>query len=264
MPKARVPRKKLPNMEFASIPLNASLLEGSSDIKKTGLVYLSRIPPKMTPMLLRQLLSPYGTIGRIYLAPKGLRVVRCSLGMIHCWIETKNKRQLKGKKKEFGRLGFEEGWVEFTNKAEAKAAVERLNTQRIGTSKGKPYYDDLWVIKYLPKFKWHHLTDQMGIHFGSFMDALRDFCLAHEKAAREQRLRVEISQARKQNQHYLRQTEKAQEVEIIREKKRQKVLAGRAKDVPQEGLRGADLEDLRKHIKIKQRKPISREEIHHS
>ena len=49
------------------------------------------------------------------------------------------------------------------DKHDAKTAAALLNTQKMGTSKGKPYYDELWTIKYLPKFKWHHLTDQMGI-----------------------------------------------------------------------------------------------------
>eukprot|EP01104_Vermistella_antarctica_P007274 TRINITY_DN1802_c0_g1_i1.p1 TRINITY_DN1802_c0_g1~~TRINITY_DN1802_c0_g1_i1.p1 ORF type:complete len:132 (+),score=33.55 TRINITY_DN1802_c0_g1_i1:289-684(+) len=38
---------------------------------RKGIVYLSRIPPKMTPLKLRHLLQPYGTILRIFLAPEG-------------------------------------------------------------------------------------------------------------------------------------------------------------------------------------------------
>lgn len=36
-----------------------------------GVVYLSRIPPYMKPHKLRHLLSPYGTVGHIFLQPEG-------------------------------------------------------------------------------------------------------------------------------------------------------------------------------------------------
>ena len=26
------------------------------------------------------------------------------------------------------------------------------------------FHEDLWSIKYLPKFKWHHLTEDIGKH----------------------------------------------------------------------------------------------------
>lgn len=38
---------------------------------KTGVVYLSRIPPHLKPLKLRHLLSQYGEVSRVYLAPEG-------------------------------------------------------------------------------------------------------------------------------------------------------------------------------------------------
>lgn len=38
---------------------------------KRGVCYLSRVPPHMNPLKLRQLLSQHGEIQRIYLAPEG-------------------------------------------------------------------------------------------------------------------------------------------------------------------------------------------------
>ena len=38
-----------------------------------------------------------------------------------------------------------------------------LNAERMGAKKGDALYDDLWCLKYLPKFKWHHLTEQIGM-----------------------------------------------------------------------------------------------------
>lgn len=38
---------------------------------KHGICYLSRVPPRMDPSHVRQILSQYGEIQRIYLAPEG-------------------------------------------------------------------------------------------------------------------------------------------------------------------------------------------------
>lgn len=37
-------------------------------------------------------------------------------------------------------------------------AAESLNCQKIVSKKGNFYSDDLWCMKYLPKFKWENLT----------------------------------------------------------------------------------------------------------
>lgn len=37
-----------------------------------------------------------------------------------------------------------------------------LNAQPIGGKKGTRWRDDVWTMKYLPKFKWNMLTEQIG------------------------------------------------------------------------------------------------------
>jgi ESF2/ABP1 family protein len=37
-----------------------------------------------------------------------------------------------------------------------------LNAQPIGGKKGTRWRDDVWTMKYLPKFKWSMLTEQVG------------------------------------------------------------------------------------------------------
>lgn len=38
---------------------------------KTGMIYISRIPPGMTPSKVRAIMAQHGELGRIYLAPAG-------------------------------------------------------------------------------------------------------------------------------------------------------------------------------------------------
>ena len=40
--------------------------------EKTGVVYISRIPPGMRPTKVRHLMSQYGEVGRVYLQPEGM------------------------------------------------------------------------------------------------------------------------------------------------------------------------------------------------
>jgi ESF2/ABP1 family protein len=121
--------------------------ESRAAMAKTGVIYLSRIPPRLSPTKIRQLLTPFGSsILRIFLAPEST---------------AEHTRRVKAGGSK--RRQFTEGWVEFEDKKVAKKVAGLLNAQRIGTKKGDFWYDDLWCIKYLPKFKWHHLTEQIGI-----------------------------------------------------------------------------------------------------
>src|SRR5579859_62188 len=120
--------------------------ESRQAIAKSGVVYLSRIPPRMSPTKLRQLLSAFESpVLRIFLAPE-------STGAL-----TRRVKSGGSKKRQ-----FIEGWVEFQDKKVAKKVAELLNARQIGGKKGGFWYDDIWCIKYLPKFKWHHLTEQIG------------------------------------------------------------------------------------------------------
>ncbi|KNC83832.1 hypothetical protein SARC_03939 [Sphaeroforma arctica JP610] len=98
---------------------------------------------------------------------------------------------------------FVEGWVEYENKAHAKLAAEVLNNQRVGGKKNNFHYDDLWNVKYLPKFKWHHLTERK----------------TYENAVREKRLELEMRQATKANNFYMDNVAKARMFKDMDERK---------------------------------------------
>ncbi|KAJ8656569.1 hypothetical protein O0I10_007646 [Lichtheimia ornata] len=155
--------------------------------KRSGVCYLSRIPPFMTPQQVKKLLSHYAEVGRVF-------------------FETEDARTAARRKKytRDRRTRFTEGWVEFKDKKRAKTLAEFLNMRQIGGRRQSPYYHDTWTIKYLPKFKWRHLTEQM----------------AYERKAREQQLQAETAQVKRENKAYLDSVARAKMHKSMEEQKR--------------------------------------------
>jgi len=153
-----------------------NLVASETAIKKSGVVFVARIPPFMKPSKLRSLLEPYGKVNRIFLNPED---------------DQARSRRLRGGGNR--KKTFTEGWVEFVNKKDAKAVCEILNARTIGGKKGSYYRDDIWSLLYLKGFKWNHLTEQ----------------IANENAERASRMRAEISKTTKENKAFVRNVEQA-------------------------------------------------------
>ncbi|KAF5523625.1 Pre-rRNA-processing protein ESF2 [Colletotrichum aenigma] len=179
-PTTKSPADLLPDV---TRPLtNKNLVQSEEAVKKSGVVYISRIPPFMKPQKLRSLLEPYGKINRIFLAPED---------------PAAHARRVKagGNKKK----SYTEGWVEFVRKRDAKAVCELLNARTIGGKKGSYYHDDIWTLKYLKGFKWRHLTEQISA----------------ENAERTSRMRAEIGKASRENKEFVRNVERARVLDGI-------------------------------------------------
>jgi ESF2/ABP1 family protein len=161
-------------------------LKFQNSLDKSGVVYMSRIPPFMKPEKVRYLLSKYGEIGRIYLAEENKKV-------------SETRKKLGGNKKK----NYTEGWIEFSNKKDAKNVAMMLNAQPMGGKKSNYYHDDIWNLKYLSGFKWIHLTEQ----------------LAYEKKERTKREAMEISQAKKEINLYVKNVNQAKMIEAIKSRK---------------------------------------------
>lgn len=84
-----------------------------------GVCYISRIPPQMQVIKLREILQCYG-IERVYLKPKA-----------------------DGPQQQH-RRNYTEGWVEFTDRRVAKMAALSLQGQAMEGKKGSRFSDDLW------------------------------------------------------------------------------------------------------------------------
>ena len=65
---------------------------------------------------------------------------------------------------------------------------------------------DLWALKYLNKFQWSHLTEKV----------------AYERRVREQKLRVEMMQARRENASYVELVEAGKKLDRIEERRNNK------------------------------------------
>lgn len=156
---------------------------------KRGVIYLSRIPPHMKPLKLRHLLEPYGEVLRIYLAPE-------------------DPAARLRRKRAGGNSGknFTEGWVEFAHKSDAKRIAVMLNGEPMEASKRSAYHYDLWNMKYLKKFKWDNLTEE----------------IAYKNAVREQRLAAEISAAKKERDFYLSKVDQSRAIASMEERKKNK------------------------------------------
>ncbi|EST08657.1 Zinc finger, C2H2, LYAR-type [Kalmanozyma brasiliensis GHG001] len=197
-------------------PLSTSELEAfQKKQRKLGIVYISRIPPGMTPAKVRHILSNFGELGRIYLHQDSTKPGES--------------------KKRSSVAHYSEGWVEFTSKKVAKAAAEMLNAQPIGglaasnskksgsgggSSKmgksSKRFADDVWTMKYLKGFKWHMLSEQM----------------AQERASHAARLRTELSQSAYEQKDYLKKVERArvQKDKLERRKRKAEAVGGEVDD----------------------------------
>ncbi|KAF8583948.1 hypothetical protein K439DRAFT_1347203 [Ramaria rubella] len=200
-------------------PLSAeALAEFNATQERAGVVYISRIPPGMRPAKIRHLMGGYGEVGRVYLQQ-----------------EDPKRAYLRRKHTSTKKAHFTEGWVEFKDKKIARSVAALLNAQPIGGKKGTRWRDDVWTMKYLPRFKWNMLTEQV----------------AHEAAMHTARLRVELSQSRAEQQDYLQKVELARVLDKRAERKR-KVAADDESEVPSPNIQLM----VQNRLEVKKRKLV--------
>ncbi|XP_061470304.1 activator of basal transcription 1 [Rhineura floridana] len=158
----------------SDVQLDPSNQDGTRKIVP-GIIYLGHIPPRFRPRHVRNLLSVHGEVGRIFLQPE--------------------ERFIRKKKKKAGSnaKNFTEGWVEFRDKRVAKLVAASLHNTPMGVRRKSQFHYDLWNMKYLHRFKWTHLSER----------------LAYERQVRQQRMRAEVSQAKRETNFYLQNVEKS-------------------------------------------------------
>ncbi|XP_050689957.1 uncharacterized protein LOC126982157 [Eriocheir sinensis] len=171
-------------------------LERKIKRRKPGIVYLSSIPPNMNVAKIREYFNRFGALDRVFLQAADK--------------DDSNSKGPKGKKFK-KNLHFTEGWLEFKSKRKAKQVHLYLNSQPVGGKKKNRYYDMLWNIKYLPRFKWAYLKQR----------------LEYEREVMKQRMGAEISQVRKETDHFI----KLAEVSKKKKRKEKKNMEGETTEV---------------------------------
>ena len=113
-----------------------------------------------------------------------------------------------------------------------------LNNQQIGGKKRHNlFYDDIWNIKYLSKFKWSHLSEK----------------LLYDQKMREQRLKTELGQAKKEYSFFQDKLALSKKLEKIEEK--------RIKDLEKLDQRLKNESDEEELTKIEQKKQKNLEKM---
>eukprot|EP00892_Ulva_mutabilis_P006104 jgi/Ulvmu1/3866/UM018_0085.1 len=197
------------------------LVKFKAKVDKSGIVYMSRVPPHLKPLKLRQMLETYAKLGRIYMAPKEIAPKK-----------VRGQGSSSGAQKQ-GKQ-FSEAWIEFVDKKQAKAVVEMINCTPMGGKNRSRYKEDLWNLKYLPKFKWDHLTEE----------------IAYQKAVREKLFAQELSKAKRERDFYLSKVAQAKKNDAIMSRKRERGI-----EVKQDGA-----EDTERRFKQRKGKKADGEE----
>ena len=140
-------------------------------IRRSGVLYMSYVPIGMKIIDIRRLLEDYG-IQRCFFIPL-----------------KKKMHNVDGKKVQ----AYKEGWIEFEDKIYAKLAEYQLNGRPIGGNKKCIYRDELWNLKYLHKFKWNDLVEDMTM----------------QKKKQEKELKMEIAQSNRVNNFIVKNYEKS-------------------------------------------------------
>jgi ESF2/ABP1 family protein len=169
-------------------PPQLSLLRKLPKRNKTGVIYLSSLPPHLKPMALKNLLVQrgFGPITRVFLTP--------------------DVRSNSAPRRNNRRKMYTDGWVEFASKKTAKVCASTLNATIVGGKKSGWYHDDVWNMKYLTSFKWDDLMEQVQ----------------RERSEREARRRIEDTRSRKEDKIFLAGVEQGKAMEGMRKKREEK------------------------------------------
>ncbi|KAL6007702.1 hypothetical protein ACLOJK_033203 [Asimina triloba] len=168
---------------------------------KRGICYLSRIPPHMTPLKLRQILSQYGELQRIYLAPE---VPSSGQLKRNCFIPDSIVK-IDGARVFECRYCFIPKLIVGVDGAgyacESKVQILQLKCD---------------------------VSGQVDFEVKGFPKGTPDIVMpyvAYKNAIREQKLALEISAAKRERDFYLSKVDKARALNAIQErsKKKQKV-----------------------------------------
>jgi len=199
-------KRKLRRLDMAQVE------DYNEKLKRRGVVYIARIPPAMGPAKVKSLMEDFGEVTRVYLVEEDAS-------------ERKRRRRAGGN----GSKRYLEGWVEFSERWVAKRVGLSVNNTPITNNKRSKHYGDRWNVKFLRKFQWSHLTEKV----------------AYERRMREQKLTMEMLQAKKENAAYASLVEAGRKIDKIEQKRKRKAEKN-----------GELIPELTKSVRIRQINPL--------
>ncbi|KAK4305463.1 hypothetical protein Pmani_022646 [Petrolisthes manimaculis] len=197
--------------EGTSEDKRGEIVEKKVKRRKPGIVYLSSIPPNMNVSKIREYFGKFGELGSIFLQATNADDV------------------VTDKTKKRKAQHYSEGWIEFKSKRKAKQMHLFMNNQPVGGKKKNPYYDMLWNIKYLPRFKWAFLKQR----------------LEYEREVHRQRMGAEISQVMKETDHFIKVSEIT-----AKNKRKNKKLMKKGGEESKVKKRGMEVEEEREEKRV--------------
>lgn len=146
MAEYRKPKEKLSLDDITSSQALKRAQHFEEKQKQRGIVFISRLPPLVGPQKVREILSKFGALDRIFFKKESEE-------------SYKVRKQRTGN--HAGGVRYEGGWVEFLDKRHAKKAAVLLNGTPFGKAvSAKHLQGDLWCIQYLSKVLWSDLRAQ--------------------------------------------------------------------------------------------------------
>lgn len=205
-----------------------SMKKNDSTQPQSGVIYLSRIPPGVEPNTLRSLLSGVGRTSRIWLRP--IAAVMSPGG------ELKKGHMDSGRQEKASQDGagdkYADGWIEFPRRRDAKRAVALLNGNPMAGAKKKGRFaNDLWAMRFLPKFTWDDLSREV---FGSRRERVLE---VREQVADARRERAWVESRVALSGHIRKKQLRRGQVSKPKRKFSQKVVKASADDVDMEDAR---------------------------
>ncbi|OOQ88430.1 Pre-rRNA-processing protein esf2 [Penicillium brasilianum] len=156
---------------------------------KTGVVYLSSLPPYLKPFALKNIMEKrgFGPIKKVFFAPL---------------VPSNSSKPQRSNKRKI----YSEGWIEFESKKTARLAAESMNARTLGGPKGMYYRDDVINMRYLSGFKWADLMETVQ----------------RERSERESKQRMADIRARKEEKVFLAGVEAGRRLDGIAQKNEEK------------------------------------------
>ena len=153
--------------------------------RKKGVCYIARIPRFMNITQLKLYFERFKP-GRVYLTPES---------------DKSRKERLKNGGNR-SRL-YIDGWIEFMDKRVAKLVAVNFNGRQVGGKKKSQCYEDIWMIRYLPKFKWENLLER----------------IEYDKRVRAKEFSQKVAEAKKKHDFFLGKLVKAKKVRALMRRK---------------------------------------------